>query len=144
MKDGKNICKQLKDIRKRIAIENNIPLEQDECTFDGECLGTCPHCEAEVKYIEQELTKKGKMNILGKAATIAGLSLSMAACNTGGHQLMGDVPVRGKIADTDTSNAKAIVDTIHETPDIHEPLMGIVPVQVKNEDSTENSTDKKE
>ena len=142
MSNGKNICKYLKEVRKNIATENNIPLEQEECTYEGECLGTCPHCEAEVQYIEQELSKKGKMNILGKAATIAGLSLSMAACNTGGHQLMGDVPVRGKIADFDTTNAKAIIDTTPVTPEIHEPLMGIVPAI--NNDSIENSDSNKE
>ncbi len=128
MNNGKNICKYLKEVRKNIADENNIPLEQTECTYKGECLGTCPHCEAEVQYIEQELSKKGKMNILGKAAAIAGLSLSMVACNTGRHQIVGDVPLRGKIAEPDTTHAKAVVDTPPQTPDIPEPLMGIVPV----------------
>lgn len=133
MSNGKNICKYLKQVRKNIAAENNIPLEQTECTYKGECLGTCPHCEAEVQYIEQELTKKGKMNILGKAAAIAGLSLSMVACNTGRHQLVGDVPLRGKIADPDTTHAKAVVDTPPtQQPEIIEPLMGIVPVPDKN------------
>lgn len=134
MNNGKNICKYLKEVRKNIANENNIPLEQEECTFEGECNGTCPHCEAEVKYIEQELSKKGKMNILGKAATIAGITLSVAACNSGGHQLMGDVPVRGKMADPDTI-LQTSIDTVSESPEIHEPLMGIVPVKVPEIDS---------
>ena len=143
MKNGKNICKHLKEIRKNIATENNIPLEQEECTYDGECNGTCPHCEAEVKYIEQELSKKGQMNILGKAAAIAGLSLSVAACNTGSHHLMGDVPVRGKIADIDTTRTKAIIDTVPEKhdQDLYE-LMGIVPAQVDFIDTIENSNEK--
>lgn len=128
MNNGKNICKYLKEVRKNIADENNIPLEQSECTYKGECLGTCPHCEAEVQYLEQELSKKGKMSILGKAAAIAGLSLSMAACNTGRNQLVGDVPIRGKIADLDTSQAKAVIDTPPQQPEIIEPLMGIVPI----------------
>ena len=81
MRNGKNICKYLKDVRKNIADENNIPLEQSECTYKGECLGTCPHCEAEVQYIEHELSKKGKLNLLSKAAAIAGITLSMAACH---------------------------------------------------------------
>ena len=142
MNNGKNICKYLKQVRKNIAKENNIPLEQTECTYKGECLGTCPHCEAEVQYIEQELSKKGKMNILGKAAAIAGLSLSMVACNTGRHQLVGDVPLRGKIADPDTTQAKTVVDTPPQAPDIPEPLMGIVPVPDKNitPDSVQNKT----
>ena len=72
------------------------------------------------------------MNILGKAATIAGLSLSMVACNTGRHQIVGDVPLRGKIADPDTTQAKAVVDTPPQIPDIPEPLMGIVPIPDNN------------
>ena len=140
MNNGKNICKYLKEVRKNIANENNIPLEQEECTFEGECNGTCPHCEAEVKYIEQELSKKGKMNILGKAATIAGITLSVAACNSGGHQLMGDVPVRGKMADPDTIHQTSI-DTVSESPEIHEPLMGIVPAPINTDpDTTPNKT----
>ena len=76
---GKNICKQLKAVRQRIAEENNIPLPQRECTYEGPCRGTCPRCEAEVRYLEQSLASRLK---LGKAATVAGLSLSLAACNT--------------------------------------------------------------
>jgi len=140
MNNGKNICKYLKEVRKNIADENNIPLEQTECTFEGECNGTCPHCEAEVKYIEQELSKKGKMNILGKAAAIAGLSLSMAACHTGGHQLVGDVPVRGKIADPNTTH-QTTIDTVPQSPEIHEPLMGIIPVNGPEIDSAKTEFD---
>ena len=141
MNNGKNICKYLKEVRKNIAEENNIPLEQTECTYKGECLGTCPHCEAEVQYIEQELSKKGKMNILGKAATIAGITLSVAACNSGGHQLMGDVPaVRGKMTDPDTIHQTSI-DTAPQSPEIHEPLMGIVPANVPEIDSAKTEID---
>ena len=75
-KNGKNICKELKAIRRRVADENNIPLEQHECTYDGPCDGTCPRCEAEVKYLEQELHRR--MN-LGKAAAVAGVAMSLAA-----------------------------------------------------------------
>ena len=76
---GKNICKQLKAVRQHIAEENNIPLPQRECTYEGPCRGTCPRCEAEVRYLEQSLASRLR---LGKAATVAGLSLSLAACNT--------------------------------------------------------------
>lgn len=141
MNNGKNICKYLKEVRKNIADENNIPLEQTECTFEGECNGTCPHCEAEVEYIEQELSKKGKMNILGKAATIAGITLSIAACNGGGHQLVGDVPaIRGKIADPDTTHQTSI-DTVPQKQEIPEPLMGIVPINEPQIDSIKTQID---
>lgn len=77
MQRGKYKCKQLKAVRKRIADENGIPLEQKECTYDGPCRGTCPHCEAEMKYIEKALTERIR---LGRVATVAGLSLGLAAC----------------------------------------------------------------
>ena len=69
MQRGKYKCKQLKAVRKRIADENGIPLEQKECTYDGPCRGTCPHCEAEMKYIEKALTERIR---LGRVATVAG------------------------------------------------------------------------
>lgn len=70
---GKEKCKYLREIRKKIATENNIALVTNECTFKGECKGTCPKCEAEVRYLEQELDKRKK---LGKIITIAGLSIA--------------------------------------------------------------------
>lgn len=69
---GKNTCKILKEIRKQIAEENNIELITSECTYQGDCLGTCPKCEAEVRYLERELEKRQRM---GKAAVFAGMSL---------------------------------------------------------------------
>ena len=73
MNPGKNKCEYLKEVRRRIATENDIPLEQRECTFKGECSGTCPFCEAEVSYLEKELHKR---ITLGKAVTVAGIALS--------------------------------------------------------------------
>ena len=76
MTHGKNICKQLKEVRKRIAEENEIPLKVEECTYKGECRGTCPRCEAEVRYLENALAERLRM---GKVATVAGLVLGLAA-----------------------------------------------------------------
>lgn len=76
MNHGKNICKQLKEVRRHIALENDIPLEIKECTYKGECSGTCPRCEAEVQYMENSLAERIK---LGKVATVAGLALGLAA-----------------------------------------------------------------
>ena len=76
MTHGKNICNQLKEVRKRIAEENDIPLETEECTYKGECRGTCPRCEAEVRYLENALADRLR---LGKVATVAGLALGLAA-----------------------------------------------------------------
>lgn len=88
MNRGKNICKVLKDVRRKVARENDIPLEIPECTFDGECRGTCPRCEAEVRYLEQELRKRKS---LGKAVTIAGIALSsMVAAGCSPKQTPGE------------------------------------------------------
>ena len=70
---GKKRCEYLKEVRKRIATENGIPFEQHECTFKGECSGTCPFCEAELHYLEKELHRR---RTLGKAVTVAGIALS--------------------------------------------------------------------
>ena len=74
MAKGKQTCKILKEIRKQIAEENDIHLVIEECTYQGDCLGTCPKCEAEVRYLERELEKRQR---LGKAAVVAGLSVGL-------------------------------------------------------------------
>ena len=74
MAKGKQTCKILKEIRKQIAEENDIKLVIEECTYHGDCLGTCPKCEAEVRYLERELEKRQR---LGKAAVVAGLSVGL-------------------------------------------------------------------
>ena len=76
MKKGKQTCKILKEIRKQIAAENDIKLVIEECTYQGDCLGTCPKCEDEVRYLERELEKRQRM---GKAAVVAGLSVGLIA-----------------------------------------------------------------
>ena len=76
MARGKQTCKILKEIRKQIAAENDIDLVVSECTYQGDCLGTCPKCEAEVRYLERELEKRQRM---GKAAVVAGLSVGLLA-----------------------------------------------------------------
>jgi hypothetical protein len=74
MARGKQTCKILKEIRKQIAEENDIKLVIEECTYKGDCIGTCPKCEAEVRYLERELEKRQRM---GKAAVVAGLSVGL-------------------------------------------------------------------
>ena len=91
MNRGKNICKVLKEIRRDVARENDIPLEIPECTYEGDCRGTCPRCEAEVRYLEKEL---GKRKSLGKAVTIAGIALSsMVAAGCSSPQTPGEAPL---------------------------------------------------
>ena len=77
MKKGKAKCKALKEIRKQIADANDIPYVVSQCTYQGACKGTCPKCEAELKYLEKELALRTS---LGKAVAIAGISVG--ACST--------------------------------------------------------------
>lgn len=76
MTKGKTICNELKRIRKQIADANEIDYEPRECNHQGECCGTCPACESEVRYIEKQL---GIRRQLGKAVVVVGLSAGLIA-----------------------------------------------------------------
>lgn len=64
----KEKCKQMKKIRKQIADSIGVELHQTECTYQGNCKGTCPKCESE----EKKLNKA----ILSSKVALAGLALS--------------------------------------------------------------------
>ena len=87
---GKAKCKILKDIRQKIADENDIPYVTRECTYQGDCSGTCPRCESELRYLERELEARQR---LGKQVAVTalctGISLSMAGCTVPGQNLGG-------------------------------------------------------
>lgn len=51
-------CEFLRDLRRQFAQANDIPYETQECTFEGECPGTCPRCDAEVEYLEEMLQER--------------------------------------------------------------------------------------
>ncbi len=78
---GKRTCNVLKEIRQRIADQNDIPFSTRECTFEGECKGTCPACEAEVRYLESAINNRKQA---GKRVVLAGVAacvmLSAAGC----------------------------------------------------------------
>ena len=74
MKHGKHICNTLKAIRLDIARANGIKYEPRECHHEGDCSGTCPACESEMRYLEREIARR-RSN--GKAALIAGVSLGL-------------------------------------------------------------------
>lgn len=74
-KQGRHICNTLKAIRRQIAEANDIKYEPRECHHEGDCAGTCPACEAEVRYLEGELRRRSSM---GKKVAVAGLAVGMA------------------------------------------------------------------
>ncbi len=89
---GKEKCKLLKQIRKEIAESNGIVYLTSECTFDGECRGTCPKCDAEIHYLDEELQKKAAR---GEKVTLSGLSLNtydqtVEGCGTQSTELKSD------------------------------------------------------
>ena len=83
MVKGKSTCKLLKDIRQQIADANGISYQPKECHHKGDCAGTCPACEAEIRYLERELkARKGSgfgMKVAGIAAGICATVMPMTA-----------------------------------------------------------------
>ena len=83
MVKGKSTCKLLKDIRQQIADANGISYQPKECHHEGDCAGTCPACEEEIRYLERELkARKGNgfgMKVAGIAAGICAMVIPMTA-----------------------------------------------------------------
>ena len=83
MTKGKSTCKLLKSIRQQIADANGISYQPKECQHKGDCAGTCPACEAEIRYLERELkARKGNgfgMKVAGIAAGICATVMPMTA-----------------------------------------------------------------
>ena len=87
MVKGKSTCKLLKDIRQQIADANGISYQPKECHHKGDCAGTCPACEEEIRYLEHELkARKGNgfgMKVAGIAAGICATVMPITAAAQG-------------------------------------------------------------
>ncbi len=133
MRPGKHICETLKGIRLDIARANDIEYHPTECDHKGDCAGTCPACESEVRWLERQLRLRQQ---LGKAVTIAGLSLGVSAL-TGCTQIFHP---SGKMAPTKQTNVperrlegdvvavpNMLCDTVEpvDSTDVVEPLDSI-------------------
>ena len=111
---GKQKCRILKEIRQKIADENDIPYVTRECSFKGECRGTCPRCESELRYLEQQLALRAS---LGKRVAVAALcatmSLGAAACSAPfGAERGGD-----RLGDMEEDLSGMIASAPAETPE---------------------------
>ena len=62
---GKEKCIILKDLRNKIALANGIDFISSECDFEGECLGYCPKCDDEIKFLENALQEKCGLDLDG-------------------------------------------------------------------------------
>ena len=127
MRRGKETCRILKEIRRQIADANDIEYITSECRFQGDCLGTCPKCEAEVQYLEQQLSAR---HAAGKAIALAGISagMFMASCSSSS--------INNNSDKTETGEIEIIDSTIN--PDT------IVTTHIDSTNTERNSTTKKE
>lgn len=118
---GKRRCEILKNVRKQIAKANGIKYEPVECTHEGDCPGTCPQCEAEVKYIEQELCKKmGGMKkaaavLVGSTITVGALSVS--SCTSRFRPLEGSVARKDTLEEVLMGEPVENFDTLQDKTD---------------------------
>lgn len=78
---GKYKCKILKQIRKKIADENDIEYVVEECKFKGKCKGTCPKCDADLMYLEEQLQKRShdKEYRIKKGIILVGIGAGLMA-----------------------------------------------------------------
>ena len=136
MTKGKSTCKLLKDIRQQIADANGISYRPKECHYEGECSGTCPACEEEIRYLERELkARKGNgfgMKVAGIAAGVCATVMPMAAMaqsvssdNTSNSPVSATMKDTVKVVDFSNGRAGAVLvrgQVIFE--DDEEPVIG--------------------
>ena len=126
--NGKSKCKILKDIRRQIAKENDIDLVISECKYQGECSGTCPKCESEVRYLEQELRKRQQA---GKAIAVAGIAAALVVSAAGCASSQADRNPLAKPSSSQTEPTASelpipgMIEWQPETTAPDEPLMGV-------------------
>lgn len=95
MNRNKAKCERLKQIRKQLADRIGVDLHQSECTYRGECKGTCPKCAHEEKQLNQALAVKGML-----VAGLATLSLGLAGCGNQYGDLEGEIETIGSEAES--------------------------------------------
>lgn len=88
MEPGKKVCNELKAVRKQIADANGIEYTPNVCNHKGDCPGTCPACEEEMRYLERELNLR---RMLGKAVVVAGLGIAVATTCSSCIQTQGNI-----------------------------------------------------
>ena len=160
---GKEKCRILKEIRAEIAKANDIEWVVAECKHKGNCKGTCPKCEQEVRQLEAALAKR---EALGKKVAVVGISASIALSVTGcvnpfpqptGGEPMGDVmppetedqtacdtAIQGVEVETEMGALIVPGEPLPETTeqDTEEPLMGDVAIEGEFiEETTEEATE---
>ena len=130
----------MKEIRRQIAADNDIDLVIEECTYKGDCLGTCPRCEAEVRYLERELEKRQRM---GKVAVIAGLSLGTMLTASSCNQVI--PPATGIVPNPNVPDSTECLAPDTTDPDYLYPLAGdVLAPEPDTTDTVENTVKEEE
>ncbi len=133
---GREKCNKLKKIRAAVAEKLGIDLHQVECTFEGECTGTCPKCKQEEDILNGAILHKG--------AALAGammLATSMSACvpfggnrtGLGGNELSGAIEV-----DTDSCPPTEGDDVEVLSGEVDEQALQDVDVTTSNDNKVED------
>lgn len=63
MSNGKEKCELLTSIRRQVAKAYGLRYNPMECTHEGDCAGTCPKCDAEIRYLQRQLKAIGVTDI---------------------------------------------------------------------------------
>ena len=148
MEKGKRTCEVLKAVRLEIAKANDIKYEPRECHHEGPCAGTCPACEAEVKYLEQQLQVR---RMLGRAVMVTGIAVGLTSLTACGQNKLPngcdndstETELAGDVADVDgmmempepeeeevvRGKMPAPVDTIRPINNDEKVLTGVVEYQ---------------
>lgn len=116
MKRGKQTCRILKDIRRQITEANDIEFITSECQYQGDCLGTCPKCESEVRYLEQQLERK---RMAGKAIALLGISAGLVALS----------PI---VSCSSSPNKGTNQEITSDTADFQDIMLGEAPVSIED------------
>ena len=149
MARGKQTCKILKEIRRQIAEANDIEFVMSECRYKGDCLGTCPKCEAEVQYLEQQLRSR---QLAGKLVNLAGISagaIAMLAPFAVQSQNPDIALTKGYVATqtmADTIIVKGVVltgDTLQDGTISREPMVGAIIINPRTAQGTSTDIDGK-
>lgn len=125
---GKEKCRILREIRQRIADENDIPYVTSECRHQGECRGTCPKCESELRELERQLAARQAM---GRRVTVAALCAGLAFTSVGCTRGSAVPPTKDDLGG-------AVAVTPEPTPEPTDwQIMGEITYEGEDEDETE-------
>ncbi|MBR3101581.1 MAG: hypothetical protein IKH19_07500 [Muribaculaceae bacterium] len=135
MKLGKQICERLKAIRSEIARANEIDYTPVDCHHEGDCQGTCPACEREVRWLERQLRLRQS---IGKAVTMAGISMALVTLPACG---CADTAERGHLDDETDSICNVVDETSTSSDSLSEPILMQEPAEVDGKTMPEDPED---